>query len=139
MFAELGILPQIVPGESGKAAIWHVRPGLVLTQVDGRMVVAQARAVMQAVDEAIRARPGKAMVFHDWTAITSYEVAVHAQMTAWSVKVVRSLARIAIAANSPLVLLALRTANLAVGGRFELVESREQLVAAARAEWARKS
>jgi hypothetical protein len=137
MFVELQVAPEVVKTEAGCATIWRGRPGLVFSQVEGRMVMAHAQVIMAVVDAEMRARPGTVKVFHDFTAIDSYEVAVQARMSAWSVTAVRSLERIVIGVSSPLVALAVRTANLASGGRFELVQTREQLVAAACAEWLR--
>jgi hypothetical protein len=134
MLSELAVAPRIVAADQGTAQIWLARPGLVFTRVEGRMVMEHAQAIMETVDAAVRARPGQVCAVHDFTGIESYEIAVHARMSTWSVSVVRSMRRIVVGVSSPLVALAVRTANLATGGRFELLDTREQVLSAARAE-----
>ncbi len=138
MVPDLDVTPLVLESTDGRAQVWTARPGLVLTRVDGRMVMDHARAIMEAVDAQLRARPGRTTVVHDWTGIESYEVAVHARMSAWAVSTIRSFERVIIGVTSPLVALAVRTVNIAVGNRFELLDSREGVLAAATAELARR-
>ncbi len=134
MLPELRGVPREVNVEGGSLRVWSVRAGLVFTQAKGRMVMAQAAAIIAGVDEAIRAAPGSAVAVHDWLEVDSYEVAVHARMSAWSLVAVRSMRRIVIGVRSPLVALAVRTVNLGVGGRLEVLEEREKLLSFARKE-----
>lgn len=94
------------------------------------MVLAHARAVMAEVDGVLKAHDGCAVAIHDFTGVESYEVAVHAQMTVWAVSVMPSMKSVVVGVASPLVSLAVRTANLAAGNRFEVVNTREALVRA---------
>ena len=111
----------------------------MLTQVSGRVVLAQAERIIAAVDAAIRAAPGQVVIVHDLFDVQSYEINVHTRLSAWSVATFRSVRRVVIGVRAPLVSLAVRTINLAVGGRFEVVEAREALLAAARRELAASS
>jgi hypothetical protein len=131
---EVSVEPERVQLPDGLSLAWNVRPGLVFTRVEGRMSLPHASSIMAMVDAAVLAQPSGAVVVHDWTGIESYEVAVHARMSAWSLVVVRSMRRVVIGASSPFVAAAVRTVNLAVGGRFELLQTREQVLAAAREE-----
>ncbi len=81
---------------------------------------------------AIQDAPGEAVAVHDWLGVESYEIAVHARMTAWSVPAVRSMRRVVVGVRSPLVAFAVRTVNLAAGGRFEVVGTDEEIKAAVR-------
>jgi hypothetical protein len=116
--------------------VWAVRKGMVMTQASGRVVLAQAERIMAAVDTAIREAPGQVVVVHDLLDVDSYEINVHTRMSTWSVATFRFVRRVVIGVRSPLVSLAVRTVNLAVGGRYEVLESRETLLAAARREFA---
>jgi hypothetical protein len=131
---ELPIAPLCAETREGRAWVWPVAPGLVFTRVDGRMVMQHAQLIMEAVDAAVRARPGSAAAVHDFTGIESYEIAVHARMSAWAVGVTGSMRRIVIGVQSPLVALAVRTVNLASGNKFELLDTRAQVLEAARRE-----
>ncbi|HVJ20539.1 MAG TPA: hypothetical protein VM686_34235 [Polyangiaceae bacterium] len=134
MLDEIRSAPRELNLVEGSLAIWNVRPGLVFTQGKGRFVMAHAEQIMASVEAAARAAPGDAAVVHDWLAVESYEVAVQARMTPWSVTIARSMRRIVIGVRSPLVALAVRTVNLAVGGRFEVLADAARLHAAARDE-----
>lgn len=101
MFVELQVAPEVVKTDAGSATIWKARPGLVFTRVEGRMVMAHAQAIMSVVDAEMRALPGKVKVFHDFTAIESYEIVVQARMSAWSVTAMRFIERIVIGVSSP--------------------------------------
>lgn len=118
--------------------VWIAGPDLVLSRVEGRFVLAHADSIMTVVDAAIAKRPGHLTVVHDWTAVQSYEIAVHTQMGAWAARITPSLERILIGVTSPFVTLAVRTVNLAVGNRFELFADRERLLQAARSEYERQ-
>jgi hypothetical protein len=134
MLEDLRSAPREVHLAEGSLSIWSVRPGLVFTRVKGRFMMAHAEQIIASIEEAVRAAPGDAVAVHDWFSVESYEVAVHARMTRWSVTIARSLRRVAIGVRSPLVALAVRTVNLAVGGRFEVLADVERLQAAAREE-----
>jgi hypothetical protein len=134
MVSELTTAPLVAEAKEGRAHVWNAARGLVFTRVEGRMVMAHAQLIMDAVDVAVRALPREAAVIHDFTGIQSYEIAVHASMSAWAIGVVGSLRRIVIGVNSPLVSLAVRTVNLASGNRFELLSTRDQVIEVARKE-----
>src|SRR5262245_35373979 len=134
MLEEIRSVPRELNLAEGSLAIWSMRPGLVFTLGKGRFVMAHAELIMASVEDAARAAPGDAAVVHDWLGVESYEVAVHARMTPWSVTIARSLRRVVIGVRSPLVALAVRTVNLAVGGRFEVLADAARLHAAARDE-----
>ena len=135
MLAELGAMPpQMVELPDGSVRIWAAGKGLVFTQCTGRMVLAHAEAVIAAVDSALLERPREAVVVHDLLDVESYEINVHTRLSAWSVATFQGVKRVVIGVRSPLLSLAVRTINLAVGGRFEVLESREKLHATARRE-----
>jgi len=137
MLPELGpVDPETTALPEGTVRIWTPRANLVITQASGRVVLAQAERIIAAVDAAIRAAPGQVVIVHDLFDVQSYEINVHTRLSAWSVATFRSVRRVVIGVRSPLVSLAVRTINLAVGGRFEVVEAREALLAAARRELA---
>lgn len=102
------------------------------------MVLAHARAIMAEVDEVLKRQEhaGRMVAIHDFTGVQSYEIAVQAQMTVWAVAVTPSVKRVVVGVVSPMVSLAVRTANLAAGNRFEVVNSRDALVRVVRAELA---
>ena len=134
MLPELKIEPRELNLAEGSLCVWTVRPGLVFTQARGRMVMAHAMEIMAGVNEAVRGDPGGAVGIHDWLGVEHYEVAVQARMSSWALTTVRSMRRIVIGVRSPLVALAVRTVNLAVGGRFEVVEDDGTLLSVARGE-----
>lgn len=132
MLAEALPVPNVTETDEGRVEIWNPRPEVVLTRASGRMAMKHAAPIMQAVEAAIAACPGQVIVFHDWTGIASYEVEVQARMSAWSLRQISQIERVVIGVDSPLVALAVRTANLAVGDRFEIVRSREEVEQAIR-------
>jgi hypothetical protein len=135
MLPELAMASKSVERPEGQIRIW-TRPGKVFTQCAGRMLLPHAEAVMAAIDEAIRERPGQVVAIHDLMHVESYEINVHTRMTAWSVSTFRDVRRVVIGVRSPLVSLAVRTVNLAVGGRYEVLDTEEALWAVARRELA---
>jgi hypothetical protein len=138
MLPELPEKPQVVTVDVGTLKVWVPRKGLVFTRASGRMVTAHADLIIEAVGRACDECPVDAVAVHDWLDVESYEIAVYARMSAWSPRVIRAMRRVAIGVRSPMVALAVRTANLAVGGRFEVIDDSERIVAAARAEWQRQ-
>jgi len=138
MIPELAVEPQVAETDEGRAYVWRPKRDLVFTRVEGRFAMPHAQLIMDQVDDAVRANQGKVTIVHDWTAVESYEVVVHARMSAWAVAVMRSLTRVVIGVTSPFVALAVRTVNLAVGNRFEVVDTRDKVLAEARAELARR-
>ena len=127
MIAEVRVSPTVVELPEGRAWVWTASPHIVATRVEGRMLIEHAEAIIAAIDRSIERHPGDVVALHDWTGIASYQVAVHTRMSAWSIRAVRSMRRIVLAVDSPLVGLAVRTVNLAVGNRFEFVATRELL------------
>jgi hypothetical protein len=136
MLPELSVAPETVQTAEGIVHVWVAKPGLVFTRAEGRILMAHGQLIMDMVDAAARARPKLATVVHDFTAVASYEIALHVRMSTWSVGLTPSMRRVVVAVNSPLVALAVRTVNLASGGKFELLETREQAIEAARRELA---
>ncbi len=137
MLAELSATPpQVVERPEGTVRIWSAGKGLVFTQCSGRILLPHAEGIIRVVDAAIRERPGEVVVVHDLLDVESYEINVHTRLSAWSVATFKMVRRVVIGVRSPLVSLAVRTINLAVGGRFEVMESREKVHAAARRELA---
>ncbi len=135
MLPELGpVTPETIALPEGTVRIWTPRASVVMTHCSGRVVLAQAERIIAAVDAAIRAAPGQVVILHDLFDVESYEISVHPRLSAWSVATFRSVRRVVIGVRSPLVSLAVRTINLAVGGRFEVLEKREALLSAARRE-----
>lgn len=137
MIPEITKAPAVHDAPDGVARIWSARPGLVVSQVEGRMLLDHATPIMAAVDAAIAGQRGRVTVVHDWTAVESYEVAVHARMSAWTVTVMSAMERVVIGVTSPFVTLAVRTVNLATGNRFELLDDRVKVLEVVRAEMAR--
>ncbi|HEY6876568.1 MAG TPA: hypothetical protein VI299_01065 [Polyangiales bacterium] len=136
MVPEVSVAPLTAETSEGRAWVWVAAPNLVLTQVEGRMAMNHAELVMGTVDLAAKQRPGQVALIHDFTAVDSYEVLVHARMSTWAVNITRSLRRVVIGASSPLVALAVRTVNLAASNKFEILDTREQVHAVVRAELA---
>ncbi|MFT3923805.1 MAG: hypothetical protein QM778_14830 [Myxococcales bacterium] len=137
MLTELGVTPsKVVEAPDGCVRLWTARPGLVFSQASGRMVSEHAESIIAAVEDAIRERPREVAIIHDLFEVESYEISVHTRMSTWSVSTFRKVRRVAIGVRSPLISLAVRTVNLAVGGRFELLESSGELLALARRELA---
>ena len=138
MLPELAEGPESFAVPEGTLKIWRPRKGLVFTQVTGRMIATHAECIIAAVDHACLECPKEAVGIHDWLDIESYEISVYARMSTWSPRVAKKMRRVTIGVRSPLVAMAVRTVNLAVGGRFEVFGQTEQLLEAARAEWQRQ-
>lgn len=136
MVPEVSAAPLTAETGEGRALVWVAAPNLVLTQVEGRMALSHAQLVMDTVDAAAKQRPGQVALIHDFTGVSSYEVLVHVRMSTWAVNITSSLRRVVVGAASPLVALAVRTVNLAASNKFEILETREQVQAVARAELA---
>ena len=136
MFAELsGTLPKVVERPEGTLKIWTARKGMVCTQGRGRMELGHLEEFFSIMDEAIGERPGDVVAVHDLLEVESYEIRLHPRLSAWSAARSGKIRRTVIGVRSPLVSLAIRTVNLAVGGRFEVVEDAGALHGAARREW----
>ena len=134
MISEIGAPDAVANDDDGEAAVWRPRPGLVISRVNGRMTQHHADAIIKIGDEAVRADPGNVVALHDWSRVESYEVAVHARMSAWTLRIIGSMRRVVIAVESPLVALAVRTVNLATGNRIEFASTSEEIERFVRAE-----
>lgn len=132
---ELQSPARVVETAEGRGFLWAAGPKLVFTRMEGRMALEHARAVIDFVGAHVHASPGEVVVVHDLCGVESYEVAVYARILPWSVAAGKSARRVVIGASSPLIALAVRTINLAASGRFEVLDSRERVLEAARLAW----
>ena len=80
MFPDAGAPEAVANDTDGEASVWRPRPGLVMSRVRGRMTLEHANAIMRVGDEAVRVAPKAVVALHDWSAVESYEVIVHARM-----------------------------------------------------------
>lgn len=117
----------------GELQIWKLASHVVLTRVTGHFPVGFTDPIMAAVDEVADRHPKVAIACHEWTTVSTFEGRTPARMTPWSVKVFRKMQRVIIGVSSPFTRAAVRSVNLAVGGRFEVFEDADAVYEAARA------
>ncbi len=132
MLPEIDADPEVLETDAGTCRVWRPRPHVFLSQVSGRMVQGHAELIMRIGTRVVEDCPRDAIGIHEWTEIESYEVAVHTRMTAWSMRVMPKMVRVLVAAESPLVKLAVRTVSLATDNRIELLDGRGAVEAALR-------
>jgi hypothetical protein len=127
MLAEALPTTNVIETSEGQLEIWHASPLIVVTRAEGRLGMIHGTPLMEMLEAALTAHSGEVQAFHDWTGIQSYEMEVQVRMTTWSLTHISKFRRVVIAADSPMVALALRTANIAMGNRFEVLRTREEL------------
>lgn len=102
--------------------LW-IRPGLMVGQMSGHIDARAADAMIKATDEVIELSPGAVAVLHDWIGIGSYDIGAQAQLSTYTLRRLKHLRRVFIAAASPLVSMGVKTANVVVRGRLEVTNS----------------
>ena len=116
---------------AGTMHLWRPRPHVVVSQIRGRYTTEHLALFLPALDAAIAAGPERIVGLHEWTQIDAYDIEVQAQLTTWTLRHLGAIERVLIAARSPFVMMAIRSANIAFRGRIELVDSADDIRAAA--------
>jgi len=79
-------------------------------------------------DEALKQGPVRG--FHDWLGVDGYDIQVQVRLTSYSLSTFKQSEKVFIAAANPMVLLAVTTANLALGGVYRVIRGPDTLAEA---------
>ncbi len=71
---------RITRGANGAMALWTKPSGLVITRAVGKMTTSCARALEDATEQMVRARPTH-VALHDWEELTDYEIEARLRLT----------------------------------------------------------
>jgi len=109
--------------EDGECKLWLPRPTLLLSRARGFLRHEFALEIIRQLNLITASK--KITQFHDWLAITGFDVRCQRDLTAWHVKNRDRIARLDIAAHSVLVRMGVSVANVALKGAIHLYDDVE--------------
>lgn len=87
-----------------------------------------AEALMREGDDALK--HGSVRGFHEWLNVHGFDFQVQVRLTTYAAATIKKSQRVFIAATNPLVLMAVATANLGMGGIYSVLKKPEAVPAA---------
>ncbi len=117
--------------ERGVVTTWLLAPNILVSRVEG---YADVQLVDHIVDSgnAVVARYGSLVAFHDWEQISSYESKARTRLTQWGDAIRDDVRSVHILVGSTLVKMGVNVASLVLGNMLVAYDSRERFEAAFR-------
>ncbi len=111
----MAVTPSLTVGTKGTLRIWQPERGILLTQVTGSFEDALVSPFTSTFTIALRTKVTH-HAFHDWSAMTGYDVDARIALTRWTLQHRHAFASVHFLISSNLVRLGVQVANVALGG-----------------------
>jgi hypothetical protein len=112
----------------GSVTTWVLPPNLLVTKADGYMDASLADRIVES-GNAVVARYGSLLAFHDWQAITGYESAARVRLTTWGNEIRAKIQRVHVLVGSKLVKMGVTVASLVLGNMLMPYDDRARFEA----------
>ncbi|MCA9532567.1 MAG: hypothetical protein KC593_02775 [Myxococcales bacterium] len=128
---QLHTADQTLSNDEGRFDAYRPAPGVLITEVVGYLAHEFALALITHLD-AIRASGQRALQFHDWFAVTGYDIRAQRDLTAWHAKHRVDVEGLEIGVRSAMLRMGVTVANVPLRGLIKLHEDELAFSSAAR-------
>lgn len=115
----------------GSVTTWVLAPGVLVSRGQGHLDTELAGHIVESGD-AVIARYGTLVAFHDWQKIETYDSNARARLTSWDYRIRQDVERVHILVASKLVKMGVSVASLVLVGMIVAYDDRSRFEVALR-------
>lgn len=101
--------------DRGCLELWRPTPRVLVSRASGHMAESQALLLIEVMDRAVQGGQ-ELRLHHEWSKVSGFATSCPGHLTVWQLRHAASVKNIDVIAGSTFVRMAVRSANIALGG-----------------------